>query len=356
MSLRPLPVDDTKIRDLAIDSVRGIALLLMVAGHVIGSSSSSGMNVDNSSYWRFFYLGLEDIRMPLFSALSGYVYALRPVRVPKTLPKLIRGKVRRLLVPLITVGTVFYLTQALIPGTNQQSSLSEVWRVYVYGVGHFWFVQAVFLIFVIIGVADAFNIMGSIRRWGFVLSISLVLYIIVDIPAIYNIFSMNGFAALLPFFLAGYGLSKFDLFAKSKRIVVILGILLLIFLGLRIAVILDGVSSEGSLMGLLSLCVGLLCVTFLILCRHKLAIVPLAWIGKYSFTVYLLHVFGSAGSRIVLAKAGLESDVVLFIISMVVAVGLPIAFERTLGRVEWVSWAFLGQRPRGQRANGISVK
>lgn len=66
-------------RDVPIDSLRGVAILLMVAGHVIGADESLGMGVGPHSGWRFGYDLLVDLRMPLFTALSGLVYGLRPL-------------------------------------------------------------------------------------------------------------------------------------------------------------------------------------------------------------------------------------------------------------------------------------
>lgn len=133
---RPLqmPIGGT-MRDVAIDSLRGIAIILMVTGHVIGNVAETGMRVADDSGWRYFYLLLEDVRMPLFTALSGLVYGLRPLTTFSGYPRLIKGKVRRLLVPLVTVGLSFHVVQSLTPGTNSGSALSDAWRVLVYGGG-----------------------------------------------------------------------------------------------------------------------------------------------------------------------------------------------------------------------------
>lgn len=37
------------------------------------------MQVADRSAWRLFYLALKDIRMPLFTGISGFVYAMRPI-------------------------------------------------------------------------------------------------------------------------------------------------------------------------------------------------------------------------------------------------------------------------------------
>ena len=54
--------------------------------------------------------------MPLFAFLSGMVYALRPVAGDAQ--AFVGAKVRRLLVPMLSVGTLFAILQANTPGAN----------------------------------------------------------------------------------------------------------------------------------------------------------------------------------------------------------------------------------------------
>src|SRR5687768_14878195 len=88
--------------DVGIQGLRTIAIVLMVAGHIIGAPDT-GLRLPEDSGWRAANMWLEVLRMPLFAALSGFVYALRPPVGPAGLPRLARGKVRRLLVPLVVV-------------------------------------------------------------------------------------------------------------------------------------------------------------------------------------------------------------------------------------------------------------
>src|SRR3569833_297723 len=85
---------------LRVETLRGLACMLIVAFHVIGSHTASGLHVSEDSPYRYFANLFMHLRMPLFTFLSGFVYAYRPV---------IRGQVRafaakkllRLLLPLI---------------------------------------------------------------------------------------------------------------------------------------------------------------------------------------------------------------------------------------------------------------
>src|SRR5690348_13562586 len=77
------PLRDARIDPLEsarVQTLRGVACLLLVAFHAIGSASTSILHVpDDSPYRRFTNLFVH-VRMPLFTFLSGLVYAYRPIR------------------------------------------------------------------------------------------------------------------------------------------------------------------------------------------------------------------------------------------------------------------------------------
>nr|WP_295373393.1 acyltransferase family protein [uncultured Sphingosinicella sp.] len=78
-------------REAALDSARGVACLLLVAYHAVGATGALGMRVPSDSPYRFVTDALSYVRMPLFTLLSGMVYAMRPVRADDVLGFL-RGK------------------------------------------------------------------------------------------------------------------------------------------------------------------------------------------------------------------------------------------------------------------------
>ena len=84
-----------------IDQLKGIAILLVVLGHVIGYN-----NCEDSFLWRFIY----SFHMPLFMFISGYV-AQMTFRIERfgwneTISFLIK-KLRTLLLPMVTWGSCY---------------------------------------------------------------------------------------------------------------------------------------------------------------------------------------------------------------------------------------------------------
>jgi surface polysaccharide O-acyltransferase-like enzyme len=58
-----------------IDTVRGLACLFIVALHAVGDTPSNGLRLPMTSDWHYAMESIEFLRIPLFTALSGYLYA-----------------------------------------------------------------------------------------------------------------------------------------------------------------------------------------------------------------------------------------------------------------------------------------
>ena len=61
-------------KNLSIETLRGIAILLVVVGHVIGSGPGGGMKIDFPHPLRYLYVWIDYIQMPLFTAIAGWKF------------------------------------------------------------------------------------------------------------------------------------------------------------------------------------------------------------------------------------------------------------------------------------------
>ena len=126
--------------------------MLLVVFHAIGNEPTAGMHVARDSGLHFFAQFFTYIRMPLFSFLSGFVYAYHPV-LDSTRAQFVLSKWRRLIVPMLTAATVTLIVELLrsqsalghTPGLG--SVVAKLPSVYLYPYHHFWFLQALFLAF-----------------------------------------------------------------------------------------------------------------------------------------------------------------------------------------------------------------
>lgn len=84
-----------------------------------------GMKIDFPHPLRYLYVWIDYIQMPLFTAIAGWVYALKPFSASSGFGSFVRKKALRLLVPMVAVGTLYFLVQYLMPGTNNKGSLAK---------------------------------------------------------------------------------------------------------------------------------------------------------------------------------------------------------------------------------------
>ena len=186
-----------------VDTIRGLACVLLVVWHVIGSSLSVGLRVPDDSGWRFCVDLLIYFRMPAFAVLAGYLYALTPVA---EISVFLLAKARRLLLPMLVVGTLFVVMQSLVPGSNLNLNGAAIdWTMlHIVPVNHFWFIEAIFLIFVVVAVLDRWLRRGPMFIAALV--IAMVIYPTITPPPFLG---LNGAVYLLPYFLCGLGYARF---------------------------------------------------------------------------------------------------------------------------------------------------
>jgi len=328
----------SKPKDLSIETLRGIAIILIVAGHVIGTNSEERLRVNEDSGWRYFYRSFEYLRMPLFTVISGFVYSLRPVEYGNIF-KFLMGKVRRILLPMITVGTLHLILQQIIPGTNSKSDITDMWKIYLFPYEHFWFLQSIFLIFIFIAIIDHFQLISTEKKW-------LIVFIVTAIgrsflpPLGYNYFSYEGFLNLLPFFVLGCGIERYRNTFTNKSIIRGLLILFIVVITVHQYLLVNRTEInflENTLLSLMAASSGIVLLFYI---RRNISV--LSKLGHFAYGIYLFHVFGTAGSRIMLMNLNIINTTVLFVIGLLAGLGVPILIELLLERSKVLRMAFLG--------------
>ena len=333
--------DKSTKKDQSIETIRGIALLLMVAAHVIGANSQEGMRIDDQSFGRYIYFSFMHIRMPLFTVISGYVYSMRPVSTQLSYLKFFRSKARRLLLPLISISTIQYIVQCYMPGVNSSHQINDIWKIYFFSYSHFWFIQSIFLIIITISIIDYLEFMSTIRNWLLVLIIASAFFLFANFG---SFFSLNRALYLFPFFILGCGIKRFEYTLFNNR-VLLLSLLTLLLTGITLQQlhyfnIINIPIDRRSLIGLL---IGISATVLLVKVRFKNRL--LARIGYYSYGIFLLHLFGTASSRIFLETLNIsQNKTFVFIISFVIGVIVPILMEIIIIKSNWLRIVLLGHK------------
>jgi PAS domain S-box-containing protein len=324
-----------------VEALRGLACVLLVAFHVIGSEPTTGLHAAEGSLYRQFAHLFQHLRMPLFTFLSGFVYAYRPL-LPGQLSPFAGKKLLRLMLPLLCVSTLYYVVASVTPGASGQIPLHEAWRIYAFPYVHFWFLQAIIIIFAAVMVLERFGLIATPVRYAAVLAATVAIHLSVNLENDeFAPFSILQAAYLAPFFVLGLGANRFRYIVRRPDVTrACVAVFLVSMTVYAMTVWLHHpLAQRGSVLGLLIGTTGALT-----LLRVFPSWKPLAVLGAYSFAVYLFHPFFVGGTRTALQIAGVSTSTeLLFAVGLVAGLIGPAVLEHVLGGVPIVSRMLFGQ-------------
>lgn len=317
-------------KDQAIESIRGLAILLLVVYHSIGAEEQSNDVV------RWMNTLIDPIIMPVFALLAGYVYAMRPLNWTGV-PKFLYSKIRRLLVPfaIATVATV--VLKGLLTG---RLMWEDVWRPILFSYEHFWFLQSLFVVFVIAAVAEASGAFVSVGRWAFA---TLVIWSICEVMPGTDFFSLWGVNYLLPIFVVGYGAYRFPEVVLTKRALIVWAFIAAVALALFIMSRSEQIVIPDSRTALVPMLLGVATSILLVAGRPRLD--SLVFLGIMSYCIYLYHGFGISLAVKLGGFAGIADSVhTVMIAKILMGLICPIVLALILNQVSWGRRLVLGQR------------
>jgi fucose 4-O-acetylase-like acetyltransferase len=334
-----LPASDESRR---VQTLRGVACILLVAFHAIGNHPWTGLHVADDSGYRLFANLFQYIRMPLFTFLSGFVYAYRPVLPYKALD-FTRRKINRLLLPLICVTTLYFAATTLAPAdSNGVLPLDQMWRIYVYPYVHYWFLQAIILIFLFVAVLDRWKLLATPTAYGIALAACITIHLAVDMTYADDVPFGAAYALhFAVYFMLGLGANRFRSLLLDRRVSWACLAVLLVAMALHARHLMGGAQLDrnGSLLE-----VTIAASATLAMVRLFPAFRPLEIIGAYSFAIYLFHPFFVAAIRVL--SEPLVGMAAVFTACVIAGVLGPMVLERVLGNVPVVQTLLFGKGPR----------
>ena len=303
----------------ALDTWRGLACLLLVVYHVIGHDAGNGLRIADGPL-RVLNDGLVYLRMPLFTFLSGMVYGMRPFGGDSV--AFLGGKARRLLVPMLFVGTLFALVQSFVPGTNGGETIrARNWLLLHFEpVAQFWFVEALFWVFVLVWVLERGRLLATPLRFATLWLVAATVDLTAPGP---HWLALGGATYVLPYFLGGLAVTRFALVPGLRGAWVrgsLAAAALFAIVALGMPVPNPNRHTLGMLVAGISLCA--LCVSV------PLDVRWLARIGTASYAIYVFHVFFAAASRIALTATGVTALPVLIVSGVALGIVGPMLLER----------------------------
>lgn len=324
-----------------IQTLRGLACLLIVIFHVMGNRPDSGLHIGDDSVWRQLSNLLSHTRLPLFSFLSGFVYAYRPA-AGNPIEMFFRKKLMRLLLPLLFVSTLYFFVAKAAPEATGALPFSEMWRIYVFPYVHFWFLQALILVLLGVAVLESVGAMSTARRYAIVLAASMVLHLFGTLDEATAPFSVLQAAYLAVFFLIGLGANRFRTVFERPAVLWVCIVGFVVGMSVHAAGIFlyHHPVARGTVVGL-----ALGISTTLLLLRWFPPSRLLAAFGAYAFAIYLFHPFFIGAARTAMKMAGITSMLALFVSLVIIGAVGPVLMERVLGGIPVISQLLFGQPP-----------
>jgi peptidoglycan/LPS O-acetylase OafA/YrhL len=315
-----------------INSVRGVACMLVVALHVVGDSETMGLRLPMTSNWHYVMTSIEFLRIPLFTALSGYLYAGNRV-TREGLTTFWQKKLRRLGAPLVFVTFVIWFLRGRV-----YSDPTSLPHALLFSFEHLWYVQALIILFAVISIADGFYRPG----FGALVLAGLAAVMISQSDAnVTTCFSLNGALYLAPHFLFGILLREQPEWLRDRRAgTLALGIVTIVLTAQQFG--LYGVTKDITILQLPAAVAGMAGIVFLLQRMPPNAM--LAAVGTYSYTIYLWHVVANSAVRGVLIRAGITNLPLLFSSCFITALIAPIVLYYCARRIPILSVAVTGEK------------
>lgn len=337
------PPPPALVATLPIETLRALAILVLVSFHVIGGPEAGrGLALSYPHPLRHYADLMIDVRMPVFAFIAGAVYGMRPV-APAQLGVFLTGKLRRLALPGITAITVFLLMATAMH--TPEGIIHRPWDAYLRHYGIFWFLQVMLVIFATYGTLD-------VLTRGRALMPALVLSL-VALAAGWrfdsDIMALNRVTHLLAYFLLGMAFMRhLDRVMAHRRPAAAVALVALgLGLGLNLLVLARTGAYSAERLDLQSLLFGTgACVAgMLLLPRLRW----LQWLGAFSLTIYLYHILATSMMRRVLAGAGVDLPWVQVLAGTVAGIALPVLLHLVCLRWPVTRLMVLGLRPRDGR-------
>ena len=312
-----------------LDSVRGLACVLIVALHVVGVSSIDGLKLPDGSAWHDVMRSLNIVRLPLFTAMAGFLYGAMPA-TRRGYGEFMKRKARQFLVPLLFATLVFWVVRRVTYG-----EAGSLFWAYVDGYQHLWYIDALLLIFGVVAFIDT-RTRSVWKPWlALIAVIAVSYYSFPDIPVMHA----KNAVFLTPFFVAGLMLYRIPPLLESRALLVVSALAMVSLIALQqFSVHEDNLLFES---GVLSWICGTASVITLLHLFPKTS--WLERIAAYSFTIYLWHPAANGMIRNALLKVGVHSVPLLFAVGLAAGVLIPIGLHRLMLRLPKLSAPVIGR-------------
>ncbi|MGV3767353.1 MAG: acyltransferase family protein [Chitinophagaceae bacterium] len=326
----PVTIARTGSRLQWVDYARGLAIMLVVYRHVIVGMKRAGLPVSQLMY------DLQEVvynfRMPVFFVLSGIFLAGSLAR--RSHGEIAKNRVFTILYPYIVWGSITVILQIVFSGfTNSKRSWTDLFNLLMdpRAIDHLWYLLALFNTNVL------YLLLNRLLKDGWLHALLAVgMYILSRMPLMHGNSFMADMCYFYLYLYVGVKISSVLLESEKRERILnvrnLLWLIPLVFIGqyfwFQIWQMDDYASEERKYLPLFFL-INLLACYFMYILSYKVSLLPrtgwLAWLGKHSLYIYILHVFVASAIRTVILKTAPDLNVwVIAVICWTFALVVPV--------------------------------
>lgn len=324
-----------------VNIAKGIAILLVVFGHVLDSYLGKDLFVGYNSYIKYIRYTIYTFHMPLFFALSGYLYSYkhRSINLVNLKPFLVK-KILNLGIPYLVFSFAFGLAYVrLSSNTYHTLKINDLYNVPFKPILQYWFIYALLFIFILVAFLDLI-IKDSIKVFIILIIGKLVVtYLNISVPFILLAFNYG------MYFYFGKVIQIYSIRnLKIKKYLCIITFLVYSIINIisykfKINNTFDKNNIYvAAIVGILgTLIVILLCQ--MIETKNNFIMNLFSYLGKNSFEIYLIHRVFSYAVTLILIK--LTNSILLnLLMSVVIGIIVPLCIKRISMKLKLLDFCF----------------
>lgn len=279
-------------RNILVDKLKGYACFLVLFGHVIMGIRLAGINIP--AFFEGVELFVWSFHVALFLFLSGVVYKeTGEWKGKNTRISFIIHKLINLGVPYVVFSAIYILINSFVGEANTNSLALDVLNIWKTPVAQYWFLYALFFLFVIWTVLS-----GFLKNWQITVIVLLIGYVLPLLGVGFGSFDIVFYSAL------AFGVGTFIDFKRIVKLHIWIKVLIiLLHLATSVTLIVLGKIEDiffKELMILFGIYSSILFISLLQQIKYVSRF--LLFVNKYSLQIYLLHTIFTAGIRIILIR------------------------------------------------------
>ncbi|MBU0813227.1 MAG: acyltransferase [Gammaproteobacteria bacterium] len=316
-------------RNAWVDYAKAIGIILVVYGHVARGVFNAGLPMDQDEYLLVDSV-IYSFHMPLFFFLSGLFFYDSLVKRGKA--GLIINKVDTIIYLFIVWSLLQGLIEVVLSNyTNGDVTLGQVFSLLWSPRAQFWFLYALFLVFVVCSFVYA---KASRRYFLPLLLVFGVLYVLSRDLAVGSVGKFIFGNAV--FFALGIWFNEIKAYFLARHVPLTLLLGASFVAGQYLFHVTFGLSWEVGGWPVLSLAtVSILFVVALSMWLGRLRMAWLLFIGASSMTIYLMHILAGSGVRVILGSfMGIDSIAVHLIVGTLVGLAAPLLAQMIIKKYD----------------------